>query len=205
MYKAASRRIGIYLTGFILLAWAAIVPPSLCAAGMHELSDAEMAAFYAQGFSDFSLTNDGTYDYVKLNFSGVTLSTWTEMTALRMGYYSGGWDQQWTGTGTPTGTVSLGSSGTDLVASEPYIEAKFSNITDPATRQLEYVRIGAKYLTGTITANFNPFVGTIGGSSYDRITGNLGVKTITSDGSSFYLSLSRTAGYSFYFGTGSHL
>lgn len=201
MYRAASRKIGIFLTGFILLAWVVILPPSLSAAGLHELSDGEMAAVYAQGFSEFTLTDDT----VKLNFTGVTLSTWTELSALRMGYYSGGWDQEWTGTGTTTGTVSLGTSANDLLITAPYIEAKFSNIGSATTRQLEYVHIGAKYLTGTITANFSSFIGTIGASSYPTRS-NLGVQTITSDGTTgFYLSLDRIGGYSFNFGTGSHL
>ncbi len=206
MYKAASRKIGIFLTGFILLAWAVIVPPSLGAAGLHELSDVEMASVSAQGFSSFTLdTSAGT---VTLDFSGVTLSTWTEISSLNMGYYLKGgttaWDNSWA-------NVSLGTSGTDLVLQGLYIQAGFSgDITNPATRQLNYVNIGTNNLTGTISANFINFSGTIGGTpggTYNR--SYLGPATITSDGSSgFYLSLQRSGsqmGYSFNFGTGSHL
>ena len=199
MHKSASRKIGIFLTGFILLVWAAIVSPSLCLAGMHELSDGEMAAVYAKGFSEFTLNGD----IVNINFTGVTLSTWTEIQSMKMGYYLKGttaWDNNWT-------TVSLGTQSTDLVAQGLYIKAGFSNINNPATRQLEYVNIGTTSLTGTVSANFNSLSGTIGGTTYNR--SNLGAQTITSDGSSgFYLSLQRSGsqmGYTFNFGTGSHL
>ena len=203
MHKAASRKIGISLTGFILLALVAIGTPSICRAGMHELSDAEMAAFYAQGFSEFTLTGDT----VKLDFTGVTLSTYTEISSMKMGYYdkSGvAWDNDWT-------NVKLGTASTDLVATGLYLEARFSNITDPANRHLEYLRIGTPNLTGTVNANFNSFSGTLdnGVTTYTRDTtifglGGTGSATITPavGGTGFNLTLSRTGvgnqmGYSF--------
>ncbi len=201
MYKAASRKIGIFLTGFILLAWAAVVPPSLCA-GMHELSDREMAAIYAQGFSTFSLSTDTSGNSLAtLNFSGITLSTWTEIQSMKMGYYLKGttaWDNDWT-------TVSLGTSSTDLVAQGLYIKVGFSgDITNPATRQLEYVQIGTTSLTGPISANFNSFSGTLDNGVTNISRTNLGAATITSSGGGFYLSLVRSGslmGYSFNWGS----
>jgi len=202
MHKSASRKIGIFLTGFILLAWAAIVPPSLCRAGMHELSDGDMAAVYAQGFSSFTLNGN----IVDINFNGVTLSTWTEIQSMKLGYYNNGttgWDNDWT-------TVSLGTSGTDLVAQGLYIKVGFSgDITNPATRQLEYVRIGTPSLTGDISADFIRFSGTIGGTSYTNVSRNitLGNATISASNTGFYLTLSRNGsngnqmGYSFNWGS----
>jgi hypothetical protein len=195
MYKAASRKIGIFLTGFILLAGMAILP-SLSAAGMNELSDGEMAAIYAKGFSSFTL--DG--NTVNINFTGVTLSTWTEIQSMKMGYYLKGgttaWDNDWT-------NVSLGTSSTDLVAQGLYIKAGFSgDITNPATRQLEYVQIGTTSLTGPISANFNSFSGTLDNGVTNFSRTNLGAATITSGGGGFNLTLSRNGvgnqmGYSF--------
>jgi hypothetical protein len=203
MYKAASRKIGIFLTGFILLAGAAIVPPSLCA-GMHELSDREMAAIYAHGFSTFTLSTDTNGNpLATINFSGVTLSTWTEVQSMKVGYYLKGttaWDNDWT-------TVSLGTSSTDLVAQGFYIKAGFSgDITNPATRQLEYVQIGTTSLTGPISANFNSFSGSLDNGVTNISRTNLGAATITSSGGGFYLSLSRNGvgsqmGYSFNWGS----
>ena len=197
MYKSASRKIGIFLTGFILLVWAAIVPPSLSIAGMHELSDGEMAAVYAHGFSEFTLNGD----IATINFNGVTLSTWTTIDSMKMGYYAKSgttlpWDNDWT-------TVSLGTSGTDLIAKGLYIEAGFSNITDSATRQLEYIHIGTSSLTGTVSAIFNSFSGTLDNGTTNIIRANLGTtaKTITAANTGFYLSLQRSGsqmGYSFH-------
>jgi hypothetical protein len=215
MHKTASRKIGIFLIGLIFLAGTAILTPSLCGASMHELPDGDLAAVYAYGFSTFTL--DG--NTVKLDFSGVTLSTWTEIGEMALGNYSRGsytlpWDNDW------TGPVSLGSASIngskDLTAAGLYIEAGFSNITDPANRQLEYVRIGTKSLTGTISANFVSFSGTIGATDGVPATGTtytrspLGAQIITSVGGGFYMALDRIGssnqlGYSFYFGSGSHL
>ena len=197
MYKAASRKIGIFLAGFILLAGAAIMPPSLCA-GMHELSDGEMAAIYAHGFSTFTLSTDTNGNSLAtINFSGVTLSTWTEIQSMKMGYYLKGttaWDNDWT-------SVSLGTSSTDLVAQGLYIKVGFSgDITNPATRQLEYVQIGTTSLTGTVSANFNSFSGTLDNGVTNINRTNLGATTITSSGGGFYLSLQRSGsqmGYTF--------
>jgi hypothetical protein len=202
MYKAASQKISIFLIGFILLAWAAIVPPSLSIVGMHELSDGDMSAISGAGFSKFTL--DGT-GLATLDFDGITLSTYTEIQSMKMGYYTKSgttspWDNDWT-------SVSLGTSSTDLVAKGLYIKAQFTNYTDPATRQLDYLQIGATSLKGTIAANFNGFSGTILGTTaipYNR--SNLGVATITSDGTSgFNLTLDKNSGFSFNFGSGSHL
>jgi len=196
MHKSASRNISIFLTGFILLAWLIVLPSSLCAAGLHELSDTEMAGVYGYGFSTFSLNGD----VVKLDFTGVTLSTWTEIASMKMGYYTKGtlgWDNDWE-------NVSLGSSGTPLVLTGLYIEAGFSNITDPANRQLEYLRIGTPNMTGAVTAKFNSFSGTLnnGGTTYTRDTTFTNPTTITAAGTGFNLTLSRNGvgnqmGYSF--------
>jgi len=197
MQKAASRKIGIFLAGFILLAGAAIMPPSLCA-GMYELSDGELSSVHGAGFSTFTLSTDTNGNsLVALNFSGVTLSTWTEIQSMKMGYYlkgTTGWDNDWT-------SVSLGTSSTDLVAKGLYIKAGFSgDITNPATRQLEYVQIGTTSLTGPVSANFNSFSGTLDNGITNISRTNLGAATITSSGGGFYLSLQRSGsqmGYTF--------
>ena len=197
MYKAASRKIRIFLIGFILLASAAIVPPSLSIAGMHELSDGDMSAIYGAGFSKFTLDNTGL---ATLNFDGVTLSTYTDIQSLKMGYYAKSgttlpWDNDWTG-------VSLGSSGTgnDLVFKGLYIKAQFTNVDSP-TRTLDYIQIGTSDLTGTISAVFNSFSGDVNGVPYTRQ--NLGARTITSAGADkgFYMELSSANGFRFHFGT----
>jgi hypothetical protein len=195
MYKAASRKISIFLTGFILLACVAILPPSLCIAGMSELSDGEMATYYAAGFSSFDLNT--TTGIARIDLNTLTLNTYTTIDSLKMGYYSRGalgWDNSWS-------SVSLGTAGTDLVFNGLYIEAKFQNYNNPATRELDYLRIGTSDLTGTVNATFNSFSGEVGGASYTRQ--NLGAGTITSTGADkgFYMELSSANGFRFHFGT----
>jgi hypothetical protein len=162
MYKAASRKISIFLAGFILLAWAAIVPPSLSIAGMHELSDRDMAAISATGFSNFTL--DGT-GLATLNFDGIGISTYTDITSLKMGYYDNGlglgWDQDWQDK-VGTGKNSLGTSSNDLIFKGLYIKAQFTNYTNPTTRQLEYIKIGTPGLTGDISGYFNSLSASFG-------------------------------------------
>lgn len=202
MFKAASRKISIFLAGFILLTWAAIAPPSLCVAGMNELSDAELSSIHATGLSSFDLNT--TTGIARIDLNTVTLKTYTEINSLKMGYYGSpkAWDQEWSG-------VSLGSSTTNtLDFNGLFIEAKFTDITNGSgNRQLEYLRIGTPKLTGTISANFKSFSGDIGAANYSR--SNLGAVTITSPGTgadkSFYISLDRLGGYTFHFGSDSHL
>jgi hypothetical protein len=198
MHKATSRKIGIFLTGFILMVMAAIMSPSLCVAGMNELSEGELSSIYATGFSKFDLNTSTGIARIDLNT--MTLSTYTTIDTLKMGYYNKtgyglGWDQSW------AGPVSLGSGTSDLVFNGLYIEAKFSNVTNSSTRTLDYLRIGTPDLTGTVSANFSSFSGEVGGTSYTRQ--NLGAKTITSTGADkgFYLSLDSATGFRFHFGT----
>jgi len=214
MHKAASRKIGIFLSGFILMACVAFLPASLCGAGMNdptetaslydarmhdlaepaspsgsgmnELTDGEMAAVYGFGFSTFTLNGDQAL----VNFDGMTLRTWTEISSMKMGYYnkgSMGWDNDWT-------NVSLGSQSNDLVARGLYIDVRFSNISDPATRRLEYIRIGTNNLTGAVSANFNGFSGTLDNGTTNYSRANLGTSTITSAGGGFYMALERNSG-----------
>lgn len=200
MHNSASRNIAIFLIGFILLAWFTVLPSSLSAAGLHELSDGEMAAINAGGFSNFTL--DGT-GLATLAFNGVSISTYTTIDQMAMGYYDNGsgtdWDNNWT-------NVSLGNSSADpLVATGIYIKAQFSNVDNSATRTLDWIQIGANSLQGTISADFKSFSGTISGSSISgsRIT-TLSTTTITSDGTSgFNLTLDKNNGFSFNFGSGS--
>ena len=196
MFKAVSKKFGIFLSGFMIMAWVAFLPASLYGAGLNELTDSEMADVYAYGFSTF--TRDDVTGLVRADFQGMDLRTWTEISSLKTGYYNNGtttgWDNDWT-------NVSLGSSGADLVAKGLYVEMGFSNINDPGTRKLEYLRIGTNDLTGTISANFNSFSGTVDNGVTNMSRANLGAASISSTNSGFFISLERdssTGGYKFH-------
>jgi hypothetical protein len=206
----ASRKISIFLTGFILLAWVAVVPPSLSFAGMNELSDGELSSIHATGFSSFTLLTDSgdpTLSYAKMSFNTMMVSTYTTIDTLKMGYYTKGtlgWDNAWTG-------VSLGTPSADLVFDGLYIESKFTNVTDSSTRQLDYLRIGTPNLQGDVSANFTSFSGDIG-ATLNIIRQPLGNKTITTPAGGtvdeahkgFYLSLDST-GFKFHFGSDAYV
>ena len=168
-------------------------------AWMWEVSDEVLSEVTGEGFSEFTL--DPTTGIARAFFN-VNAATYTEVASLKMGYYADpvsgltGWDQDWT-------TVSLGSPTEDLVIKGIYLEAGFSNITDPATRQLNYISIGTPDLTGAITADFNSFSGKI--TRLDIATNQneatpwvngrripLGTRTLYGNNSNFSVTLDRT-------------
>lgn len=167
----------------ILCTWAVPVH-----AWMWEVGDEELSEVTGEGFSSFTLQNG-----VARAFFNINVSTYTQIDSLKMGYYNNGWDEDWT-------NVSLGSSSEDLKIKGVYIEASFSNISDPATRQLNYIKVGTPDLSGPITADFNSFSGKItqlDGTVYRdgyRIT-DIGTKTIWGHNSEFSVKLDRTNGW----------
>jgi hypothetical protein len=181
----------IYL--LLMLVCILMVPPGLSSAQMVLLNDEALSGFYATGFSNFSVTNG-----IAKAWFNVNASVYADIDSIKMGYHDEydykdpnpgfGWDEDWTG-------VTLGDSGTDLLMEGLYIEAKFINIDDPATRRLEYVLIGVDNMNNDITADFNSFSGYIDDSNdgTPEIIGHgldLGTRTITTTNSEFYLMLS---------------
>lgn len=177
------------LTFVLLCAWASPVH-----AWMWEVSDEELSEVTGEGFSSFTLD---PATGVARAFFNVNAYTYTEIDSLKMGYYDGGWDQDWT-------NVSLGSATEDLQVKGLYLEAGFSSLTDPANRQLNYIRIGTPSLTGPITADFTSFSGKItllDDSVYQngrRI--NMGTRTLYANNSDFSVTLDRTGAKTGYTG-----
>jgi hypothetical protein len=116
---------------------------------MVQMNDSELSDVTAAGFSSFEWE-----DSVAKAYFNIQTSTFTEIQSLKMGFYNSGWDEDWT-------NVSLGSASEDLLIKGVFIEASFSNLTDPENRSLDSLRIGTPSLTGPITANFNSFSGCI--------------------------------------------
>ena len=181
---------------FVLLFAVALLPVQPCQAAMRELADAEMSDVYATGFASFTWETVGGQDIARANFN-IETKMYADIASTKMGYYSGGWDQDWTG-------VTLGTPTTDLVAKDFYIEAAFdtATINGETTRTLNYIKIGTTDLKGEIKGNFASISGDIAGPtvySFDRSA--LGPATITAIAPAvpgpqgFYLSLDRTNGY----------
>jgi hypothetical protein len=165
-----------------------LIIPSAIYAWMWEMADEELAEVTGEGFSSFTLENE-----IARAYFNITASTFTEIESLKMGYYddgaSYGWDEDWV-------DVSLGSSSEDLVCQGLYIETGFSNIADSATRTLNYIKAGTPSMTGPISANFISFSGHIENPT-DGVLVNghrlsLGIRTITSTNSEFYMQLNQS-------------
>ena len=156
------------------------------------LDDTGLSDIYATGFSDFSITDNGTFHTTRAWFN-VEAFTYTEIDSLKLGYHDEydyknptpmyGWDEDWT-------NVVFGTDyedpSTDFHASGFYFEADFTSINDPANRELKSFRFGFDNVQGDISATFNNFSGTIndgvGAPEFNGHSLNLGLATITSDG-----------------------
>ncbi len=172
-------------TLLIVCAWA-----SPLHAMMWEVGDEQLSEVTGEGFSSFTLENE-----VARAFFNINVTTYTQIDSLKMGYYDDGsttgWDQDWT-------DVSLGSATENLEIRGVYMEAKFQNITDPATRKLQYVKIGTPDMKGPISANFNSFSGKITDAGSVVVDGrrlNLGARTIYSNNGEFSLTLDMNKGW----------
>lgn len=163
-------------------------------AWMHEVSDEELSEITGEGFSSFTLE-----DGVARVYLNIETSTFTEVDSLKMGYYDNGvttgWDQNWE-------NVSLGSASEDLVCKGIYIEAGFTNIADPSSRQLNYLKVGTPDMTGPISADFVSFSGHIenptDGVLVDGSRINLGSRTIYSTNSGFSVMIDESSGWVFF-------
>ncbi|GFO56397.1 hypothetical protein GMSM_34040 [Geomonas sp. Red276] len=151
----------------LLLMWTS---PSFAA--MRAMADGELSAVVGQGFSSFTMSGG----VANADFSGVSISTYTEIDTLSMGYWdkgtgSGkGWDQNWT-------QVKLGTTSNDLTFNGFYFQAVFdpATVNDPANRRLLSLTMGSKDVTGQLTANFQSLSAIIGGKEVER--GSLGVQS----------------------------
>lgn len=136
-----------------------LLAPKLGTGEMVAMSDSELSAVTAGGFSSFSLTNDGTFDIAKAMFN-VQAETFTEIESMKLAHWDNGsgtpgWDQNWTG-------VDMGTSAENLVLKDFVMETTFTNVNDPQNRELESVTIGFNNVTGTMSADFQ---------SLSRLTG----------------------------------
>jgi hypothetical protein len=177
------------------LSWISLITIiSLCTlatpahAWMWEVDDQQLSEVTGEGFSNFTLTKDGSDNATALAYFNITASTYTEVDSLKMGHYNNGsttaWDEDWTG-------VSFGSPSEDLVCHGLYIQAGFSGISDPSARTLNYLKVGTPSMTGPISANFTSLTGSItdAGVTTTYTRANLGNQTIYSSAGSFSVTV----------------
>lgn len=165
-------------------------------AEMRAISDEMLSEITGEGFCSFTMQGG----VVRADFD-ITASTRTHVDRLQMGYWDNGsglgWDQDWEDV--DFGYISNLGINFTLTCNGLFFEAGFSNITDPNSRQLEYLRVGSPSVDGRIRADFRSFTGTIGGTTYTRADRGplLGTKySIRPNGDYLYFELNRASGWS---------
>jgi len=159
--------------------------PGPTQAALTPLGDNQLAAVTGHGFSSFSMANN--IALAELDIRG---ATFTEIDALKLGYYDNGgglgWDQNWNG-------VQIGSNTQDLTFNGFYLRTEYSNAADPAARQLLSARIGFHDVSGTISAAFQSFSGSLaGGTQLDGNRQQPAFSEISLNHSEVYLDLQLT-------------
>ncbi len=167
-----------------------VLPARPAGADMTAMTDEELSAVTGHGFSSFTLTQENGIDLARVDLN-MRAETFTEIDSMKLGYYGGGWDENWLG-------LSMGSNENDLVLGGFYFEAQFVDLDDPSNRQLKEVTIGWTSVTGTITAEFNSFTGTIQGTEHVRQ--DLGLTTVQLHDEGFSMTLDVARGISFSIG-----
>jgi len=165
-----------------------------CATGeMSAMTDDELATITGHGFTDFSLTTANGLDTARIDLN-MQAATYATIDSMKLGHWDNGsgigWDQDWTG-------VSLGTDAQDLVLTNFYLQAEFTDINDAAIRQLKSIEVGFQQAYGTVSADF------VSLSQGLTSRENAGLATYTFDGDPFVLRINvdgDNPGISFDFG-----
>jgi len=181
---------------YICLTFACILLfiPGSAQCELKALDDTEMSGVYAEGFSNFTVTNNPVTGYDEtMAWFNIHTSEYTTIDDFKLGYHDQydykdpnpgfGWDEDWTNV---TFGANFEDPSTDLVMEGLYFKAEFDQINVPANRVLKSITFGADYIHGVISADYNSFSGTIDDSDnstpeYNGHRLNLGTKTITTD------------------------
>jgi hypothetical protein len=191
-----------YKAGFFNLLMITLMICLLPASGicdMQSLDDAEMHDIYAEGFSEFTLTEVGNETTMNL-FLNINTAQYTTIETLKLGYHdeynykspdpSLGWDHDWSNVSIGTGVEPENN----YITEGFYFKAVFDNFDDPNLRQLKSVTWGVERAEGQVHAEFDSFTGTIDDVPYHR--DNLGEGTIESrGGGGFEFTLSVAPSY----------
>jgi len=147
---------------------------------MSVMNDVELSHITGHGFTDFSLTTANGLDVARINLN-MQAATYATMDSMKIGHWDAGsgtgWDQDWLG-------VSMGSESTDMILNDFILQAEFTNIDDPAARELKSLTIGYQSVTGELSGNFSS-ISLLPGAS----RANEGQATYVFDGDPFLLHI----------------
>jgi hypothetical protein len=173
--------------------------PATAIGGMRALNDSEMHDIYAEGFSEFTLVENGIETTMNL-WLNINTAQYTTIETLKLGYHDGynykspdpsfGWDHDWSNVSIGTGVEPKNN----YITEGFYFKAVFENFDDSSLRQLKSVTWGVDRAEGQIHAEFDSFTGTIDNLPFHRA--NLGEGTIESrGGGGFEFTLSVAPSY----------
>lgn len=154
--------------------------PGICE--MQSLNEAEMHDIYAEGFSEFTLTQHGIDDATMKLWLNVNTAQYTEIETLKLGYHDYRnpgthlWDQDWS-------YIRIGDgvdAADNFITQGFYFEAEFENFS-ANSRALKSVTYGVDYAKGRIHADFDSFSGTLNDGNH--FNDNLGPGYIQADDS----------------------
>lgn len=188
--------------------------PGIC--DMQSLDETEMDDIYAEGFSEFTLTDLGGDNFRMNLWLNVNTAQYTEIETLKLGWHDQydykdpsptfGWDHEWNNVEIGSGVAAANNFYTEGF----YFRAEFADFSDPNLRQLKSVTYGVDYAKGDIHADFITYSGAIddgdGTPEYNGHRLNLGPGTLTADWDNsttggFELSLSLDNPYAGYWMT----
>ncbi len=102
----AVKKVAFPLFAIACAAVCVLLPPP-AGADMTRMTEEELSAVTGHGFSSFTLTQDNGVDIARMDLN-MRAETFTEIDSMKLGYYGGGWDENWLG-------LSMGSSENDLI------------------------------------------------------------------------------------------
>ena len=166
---------------FLVAAAFFIMSSPVCFAPTKEvMSDLELSNVEGQALINIveSSNVNGSTDVIRVNM-GIDLNLQAYIGSMKLGYYDNGdgkglnWDENITNLF--LGSVDRSSS---LVLSGIYLEVGFNNLSNDATRKLNYIEFGTNSATGSVTGTMN----TVNALMASNGGSNNGVVTRLADG-----------------------
>jgi hypothetical protein len=160
---------------FLVAAAFFIMSSPVCFAPTKEvMSDLELSNVEGQALINVveSSNVNGSTDVIRVNM-GIDLNLQAYVGSMKLGNYNNGWDENITNLF--LGSVDRSSS---LVLSGLYLEVGFDNLSNDATRKLNYIEFGTNSATGSVTGTMN----TISALTAGNGGSNTGVVTRLADG-----------------------
>jgi hypothetical protein len=120
------------------------------------MSDAELSETNAQAFFELVTTSNqyGSQNVITLNL-GARVDIVAHLDSFKIGYYNSNWDYDVTNYYWGGSDQYTNANAVPLVFNGVFLQVGFDNITNPATRKLNYIDFGTMNANGPVTGSFN--------------------------------------------------